>query len=252
MDHTVLCAPATEAQPPLQLDCPLTLQPELPLPRPQVALIHLFQAGMFADRAAVTAPTDVEEATPRMRSAAGGSRGWVARHSGPRLDARPQAGVCGCGKAADMWGLGPSARCAPASSWLSCVAARGLPWRPACRNTTSQATCADEVRATLAAGGCPLPLITRAEQAYRAASHQVGAMGRYCRSGIRCAWRLACFQGMCCLHILPAWDPVHLSPCWPTHQTKQAGFDGPLIVELTMLRLLVTIYQAGASLACCV
>jgi hypothetical protein len=89
----------------------------------EVALIHLFQAGMFADRAAVTALTDTDETTPRMRSAA------------------------------------------------------------------------DEVRATLAAGGCPLPLITRAEQAYRAASHQ-------------------------------------------------AGFDGPLIVELTMLRLLVTIYQA--------
>jgi hypothetical protein len=84
---------------------------------------------MFADRAAVTALTDTDETTPRMRSAA------------------------------------------------------------------------DEVRATLAAGGCPLPLITRAEQAYRAASHQ-------------------------------------------------AGFDGPLIVELTMLRLLVTIYQElGDALA---
>ena len=33
---------------------------------------------------------------------------------------------------------------------------------------------ADEVRATLVAGGCPLPLITRGEQAYRAASHQAG------------------------------------------------------------------------------
>lgn len=55
--------------------------------------------------------------------------------------------------------------------------------------------CAGEVRATLAAGGCPLPLAARAEQAYRAAS-------------------------------------------------RQAGFDGPLIVELSMLRMLVSIYKA--------
>ncbi|KAL4419413.1 hypothetical protein ABPG77_003387 [Micractinium sp. CCAP 211/92] len=62
---------------------------------------------------------------------------------------------------------------------------------------------ADEVRATLAAGSCPLPLplIDRCEQAYRAAS-------------------------------------------------RQAGFDGPYLVELTMLQLLVTIHQElGASVA---
>lgn len=61
----------------------------------------------------------------------------------------------------------------------------------------------DEVRATLAAGSCPLPLplINRCEQAYRAAS-------------------------------------------------RQAGFDGPYLIELTMLNLLVTIYQElGSSVA---
>lgn len=52
--------------------------PSLP---PQVALIHLWQAGMFTDRAAVAAPTAAEHA-PRMRSAAGGrgsqQRSWAA------------------------------------------------------------------------------------------------------------------------------------------------------------------------------
>lgn len=52
----------------------------------------------------------------------------------------------------------------------------------------------DEVRATLAAGGCPLELIDRCEQAYRSSA-------------------------------------------------RQPGFDGPFLIELTMLRLLVTIYQ---------
>lgn len=99
----------------------------------EVALLHLWQAGMFADRAVVTsrAPSlgSASAIVPRMRSAA------------------------------------------------------------------------DEARATLAAGHLPLPLITRCEQAYRAAS-------------------------------------------------GQAGFDGPYLIELTMLRLLVTIYQElGDSVA---
>jgi hypothetical protein len=55
---------------------------------------------------------------------------------------------------------------------------------------------ADEVRATLVAGGCPLELIDRCEQAYRSSA-------------------------------------------------RQPGFDGPFLIELTMLRLLVTIYQVG-------
>lgn len=102
----------------------------------QVALIHLFQAGMFADRAAVTALTDIEETTPRMRSAAGG---WP---------------VC------KLWVKHEESQAfSPACSFRR-------PCLCLCIN-------ADEVRATLAAGGCPLPLIMRAEQAYRAASHQV-------------------------------------------------------------------------------
>ena len=74
--------------------------PPLPLP-PQVALIHLYQAALFADRAAVTG----------------------AAHPA-------NAGTPGGGT--------------PAAAHL-----------PRLRSPS------DEVRATLAAGGCPLPLINR-------------------------------------------------------------------------------------------
>eukprot|EP00887_Chlorella_sp_A99_P000711 scaffold5.g711.t1 len=57
---------------------------------------------------------------------------------------------------------------------------------------------ADEVRATLAAGGCPLPLIERCERTYKEAA-------------------------------------------------SQPGFDGPLIVELTLLRTLVSIWKETAE-----
>lgn len=56
----------------MDLCCDLCTSATTPsLSCPQVALIHLFQAGMFADRVAVTALTDTDETTPRMRSAAG-------------------------------------------------------------------------------------------------------------------------------------------------------------------------------------
>ncbi|PSC76100.1 E3 ubiquitin-ligase ARI4 [Micractinium conductrix] len=101
----------------------------------EVALLHLWQAAMFADRTAITS------------AAPGAAAGSTAAHV-PRMR-----------------------------------------------------SASDEARATLAAGGCPLPLITRAEQVYRAAS-------------------------------------------------RQPGFDGPQLIELTMLRMLVTIYQElGTSVA---
>ena len=78
---------------------------------------------------------------------------------------------------------------------MSCREAAAARRRP-CPAAEFLTPVADEVRATLATGGCPLPLITRCEQAYRAAS-------------------------------------------------RQAGFDGPYLIELSMLRLLVTIYQVS-------
>lgn len=124
---------------------------------------------------------------------------------------------------------------------LSCLICKLTPCSPT-----------DEVRATLAAGGCPLPLITRAEQAYRAASHQA----RGAASGIACY--VAGLRAFFCrdgFDAKPACSTLLMScRCKPWCVTSvcsapqlQAGFDGPLIVELTMLRLLVTIYQARGT-----
>ncbi|GAB4816837.1 hypothetical protein N2152v2_003883 [Parachlorella kessleri] len=80
---------------------------------------------------------------------------------------------------------------APAGS-AAAVPATTTAHLPTLRSTS------DEVRATLAAGGLPLPLINRCEQEYKAAA-------------------------------------------------SQPGFDGPSLIELAMLRMLVHLHQEGAS-----
>ena len=112
---------------------------------------------------------------------------------------------------------------------------------------------ADEVRATLAAGGCPLPLITSCEQAYRAASRQVSclpgaaAVIALTRSSSQ-AWRrqlhASCQLG---LRLPAAGASAPASPALALRKLGllQAGFDGPFLIEIAMLRLLVTIYQAS-------
>ena len=92
---------------------------------------------------------------------------------------------------------------------------------------------ADEVRATLAAGGCPLPLVARAEQAYRAASRQVRALA-HCARRAGNACEAAAVLAAAASHAIA--------------HPAQAGFDGPLIVELSMLRTLVSIYKARSGL----
>lgn len=84
-----------------------------------------------------------------------------------------------------------------------------------------------------------------------------------CRAGVSCsiapgAWLLALPLRRRC--IVRQTHIYHFANAhWPASMQKaqhnrallrppwQAGFDGPLIVELTMLRLLVTIYQAGGG-----